>query len=326
MYELPKVHKEQIPMRPIVSTIGSPTYRLAKELSRILTSLLGKNSYTVMNSSDFVHRIRDVHIDQGDQLISLDVTSLFTQVPVDDALNVLKEKLNDDRTQEERTSIPVAQVMQLTELCLRSTYFQFQNQFYEQTDGAAMGSPLSPIIANLFMEHIEEKAITTAPFKPSLWIHYVDDTVIWPHGPAPLKRFHEHLNQQCPSIQFTMETEDDGKIPFLDVLITRNGTQLSTSVYRKPTHTDGYLPFHSHHHLRMLTGVMQCMRNRAHQICEDINKQKELDHLEEVFIANGYPVRTVKKTFSSTARSREKDTEEDPAKPMFVPYVRGVSE
>ena len=111
----------------------------------------------------------------------------------------------------------------------------------------------------------------------------------------------------------------------LDVLITRNGTRLSTLVHRKPTHTDRYLPLHSHHHPRMLTGVMQCMRNRAHQICEDTNKQKELDHLEEVFVANGYPVRTVKRTFSSTARSREKDTEEDPAKPMFVPYVRGVS-
>ena len=107
-------------------------------------------TYTVKNSSDFVHSIRDVHIDQGDQLISFDVTSLFTQVPVDDALKVLKEKLNDDRTLKERISIPVAQVMQLTELCLRSTYFQFENQFYEQTDGAAMGSPLSPIIANLF--------------------------------------------------------------------------------------------------------------------------------------------------------------------------------
>ena len=76
----------------------------------------------------------------------------------------------------------------------------------------------------------------------------------------------------------------------------------------------------------MFTGVMQCMRNRAHQICEDTNKQKELDHLEEVFIANGYLVKTVKRTVSSTARIREKDTEENPAKPMDVPYVRGVSE
>ena len=118
-----------------------------------------------------------------------------------------------------------------------------------------------------------------------------------------------------------METEDDGKIPFLDVLITRYGNRLSTSVYRKPTHTDRYLPSHSHHHPRMLTGVMQCMRHGAHQICDDSNKQAELHYLEEVFIANGYPESTVSRTFSSASRSREKDA----TKPMFLPYVRGVS-
>ena len=71
---------------------------------------------------------------------------------------------------------------------------------------------------------------------------------------------------------------------------------------------------------------MQCMRNRAHQLCDDSHKQAELHHLEEVFIANGYPGRTVKRTLSSTTKTREKDTEEDSAKPMFLPYVRGVSE
>ena len=74
-----------------------------------------------------------------------------------------------------------------------------------------------PIIANLFMEHIEEKAITSAPFQPRLWTRYVDDTfIISPHGPAQLQRLHEHLNQLCPDIHHG-ETEDDGKIPFLDV-------------------------------------------------------------------------------------------------------------
>ncbi len=141
MYGLPKVHKDQVPMKPIVSTIGSPCYRLAKELARILTPIVGKNSYTVTNSTDFVHRIQEVHVAQGDQLISFDVVSLSTQVPVDEALHVLEERLNGDQTLEERTSIPVAQVIHLTELCLRSTFFQFGNHFYEQTDGAAMGSP-----------------------------------------------------------------------------------------------------------------------------------------------------------------------------------------
>ena len=69
------------------------------------------------------------------------------------------------------------------ELCLRTTYFQFQNDYFEQTDGAAMDSPLSPVTANLFMEDLEQKAIQTAVLQPKFWVRYVDNTfVIWPHG------------------------------------------------------------------------------------------------------------------------------------------------
>ena len=76
----------------------------------------------------------------------------------------------EDHTLQERTTIPVPHLVQLTELCVRSTYFSFQNRFYKQKDGAAMGSPLSPIIANLFMEDLEEKAIHSAQSPPTLWI------------------------------------------------------------------------------------------------------------------------------------------------------------
>ena len=95
-----------------------------------------------------------------------------------------------------------------------------------------MGSPLSPIIANLFMEHREEEAIQSAPFQPVVWTHYVDDTfIIWQHDKEELARFHQHLNQQSQSIQFTMEREKEGRIAFLDVLLFRDGACLSTSVY-----------------------------------------------------------------------------------------------
>ena len=144
---------------------------------------------------------------------------------------------------EERTAIPVPRLAQLMELCVRSTYFSFQNQFYKQKDGTAMGSPLSSIIANLFMEDLEEMAIHSVRSLPTLWIHYVDDTiVIWQHGEDQLLQFHRHLNQQCPSIQFTMEREKEGGIAFLDVMVIREGDHLHTSVYRKPTHTDHYIP------------------------------------------------------------------------------------
>ena len=85
-------------------------------------------------------------------MVSFDVVSLFTCVPIDEALKVIEQRLNEDETLMERTSIPVEDICALTELCLKSTYFQYQDQFYEQIEGAAMGSPLSPIIANIYME------------------------------------------------------------------------------------------------------------------------------------------------------------------------------
>ena len=85
-----------------------------------------------------------------------------------------------------------------------------------------MGSPLSPIVANLFMEDFESKAISSALFQPKLWKRFVDDTcVIWPHGKDELDRFFVHLNSQSNSIKFTMDFEVDGSLPFLVVLISR---------------------------------------------------------------------------------------------------------
>ena len=83
-----------------------------------------------------------------------------------------------------------------------------------------MGSPLSPIFANLFMENFEKKAIESYPLKPKLWKRYVDDTnVLWPYGEQELNKFFEHLNIQSVDIKFTMEVEKNGSIPFLDVLV-----------------------------------------------------------------------------------------------------------
>ena len=113
-------------------------------------------------------------------------------------------------------------------------------------------------IANIFMESLEERALKTITQKPSMWIRYVDDTfVIWPHGDDELERFHQHLNQQNQSIKFTIEEEKENQLPFLDVQVRRDGNHLRTSVYCKPTHTDRYINFHSHHHSRVLRGTIQ---------------------------------------------------------------------
>ena len=147
-------------MRPIVSAIGSPSYNLAKELARILTPLAGNTPHSVKNSA-LVERVSVMELEARDRLVSFDVTNLFTQVPVDEALKVLEERLSADVTLTERTSIPVPQLTELIEICLWTTFFQFQDTFYEQVDGAAMGFPFSPIVTNLYMEHLEETALRT---------------------------------------------------------------------------------------------------------------------------------------------------------------------
>ena len=174
-------------------------------------------------------RIRDMGTLAQSQLVSFDVTSLFTPVPVDEALRVVKAKLDTDETLHERTSIPSAHLIELVGLFLGSTCFKFQGKFYEQSDGATMGSPLSPVIANIYMEHLEETTLRTAPLQPTLWLEYVDDAfVIWPHGHKELQYFHEHINQQYLNIQFTMEEEKDGKQVFLDVQVPRSTNLLKT--------------------------------------------------------------------------------------------------
>jgi hypothetical protein len=173
---------------------------------------------------------------------------------------------------------------------LTSTYFCFDGQYYEQTDGVAMGSPLSPVTANFYMEDFEKKAIEQATHKPVCWYRYVDDTfVIWPHGQDKLQEFLNHLNGLHKKIQFTMETEKDGHLPFLDINIyKKTDGSLDRKVYRKPTHTNLYLQRNSHHHPANKQSVLTSLVHRAKTLCDQDSPPQELEFLTAVFKMNGY--------------------------------------
>ena len=104
-----------------------------------------------------------------------------------------------------------------------------------------MGSPVSAVIANLYMDSFEEQAISTSSYKPRIWKRYGNDTFIIIHRRS-VHSFLPHLNNHQPSIRFTMETENDNKLAFLDTAVSREPDgHLTTSVYKKPTHTDQLL-------------------------------------------------------------------------------------
>jgi hypothetical protein len=138
--------------------------------------------------------------------------------------------------------------MELLDICLKTTYFQFDGKFYQHKDGMAMGNSLSPVVSNIFMEYFEEIALDTKYYKPVKLPRYVDDTfVLWPHEQATLQQFLDHLNSIRPTIKFTMEVETNNTLLFLDGLVMKRGPKLTTKVYRKSTHTGRYLYLKSNH-------------------------------------------------------------------------------
>ena len=173
-YGLPKIHKTGNPLRPIISSRGSVTYGVAKVISKVLKPLVGKCPHHIQSTGDFVSKAKRLTLQMGECLSSYDVTSLFTSVPIDPALNIIKDLLEKDEKLNDKTVLSVQNIMELLGFCLNNTYFSFQNKFYEQVEGAAMGSPVIPIVANLYMEYFEGKALASTANPPrygiGLWM------------------------------------------------------------------------------------------------------------------------------------------------------------
>ena len=143
-----------------------------------------------------------------------------------------------------------------------------------------MGSLISPLIANIFMEEFEVKALSFTP-TPSLWLRFVDDTFVInraEHSQAPL----QHINSQDPLIQFTVEPTQQGSLSFLDTLVTiEQDNTFSTTVYRKPTHTDQYLHWNSNHHITAKQSVFNTLTHRAKIVSSSQDKlDQELQHIK----------------------------------------------
>ena len=244
-------------------------------------------------------------------MVSFDVVSLFTKVPVEDSLSFLSHHFTED-------------ILAFFKLVLTSTYFCFDGQYFKQTDGVAMGSPISPVIANFFMEDLEEKALNQATLKPTCWYRYVDDTfVIWPHGKDNLTTFLEHLNGLHKNIQFTIEIEEDGHLPFLDIDIYRKrDSSLGHKVYRKPIHTNLYLHQLSHHHPANKHPVLSSLIHRARALRDQESLAHELEFLTTVLKNNGYNNSQIQRAMKPAARTSE--PKDQPTSTAYIPYTNNT--
>nr|VZI06090.1 unnamed protein product [Spirometra erinaceieuropaei] len=319
-YGLPKVHKDGAPLRPIVSLKGTPTYGLAKWLFRRLKFLTAESDTTVSSSAQFLEKLKGVSIHPNEVMVAFDVTSLFTSIPQDLAIETI-ELLLQSKYDETENRLGHAQILQLLKLCLR-TYFTFVGTIYEQVKGTPMGSPISGFIAEAVLQRLE--SLVFQHHRPKFWARYVDDTFVVLERDQMLT-FQEHLNAVFPDIQFTMEEEENNQLAFLDVLVCRKDCGgLKTKVFRKATNTMQVLNFNSNHPISLKRSCVRTLYRRVETHCsEPEDKIAELQYLRRVFKANGYPRNFVDRCIR---KKDERPNRTDTKSWRALPYVKNVSE
>ena len=192
-----------------------------------------------------------------------------------------------------------------------------------------MGSPVSPVIANIYMEHFKSLAIPLSPTLIKWWLRYVDDGYSATRKDQ-FNKLQEHLNSIDPHIEFTIELPGTGGLPFLDTLTKPTPNTIESTVYRKPTHTDRYLDYNSNHTISAKLSVIHTVIHRAKQVYSTPEfLVKEMDHLHKVLQDNHYPTQ-----FFHQSKPQEKANKKpNPSTVKFIerarvviPYIKGLSE
>ena len=243
-------------------------------------------------------------------MASLDVESLFTNIPLDETINICLKKLFDDEGISNISNLNKSQFKTLLELAVKECYFLCDCKIYKQVDGVAMGNPLGPVLANIFLSYHESRWLTRCPirFRPRFYVRYVDDTFVFFSHESHVAKFVEYMNNQHANIKFTCEKQVDNRLNFLDVLVEKHGKKVSTSIYRKSTFSGLYSKFSSFIPTQYKTGLIRTLLHRIFNISSSYQiMTEEIDKLKDVLIKNEYPKGLIDKTVSDFFNKKYSD-------------------
>nr|VZI52571.1 unnamed protein product [Spirometra erinaceieuropaei] len=297
---------------------NSPYHAIAKWLTEKLKPVqrqLAPRSYR--DTFEFIDDIKDLNVN-GMVMFSLDVSSLFTNVPVTETVDYICDFLS---TSQEEIGIPTKTLKELLLRCTLNVQFLFDNQIYRQEDGVAMGSPLGPLLADVFMGKLERFQLSDQINKLKHYGRYVDDIFEIATAETDVATLLDAANQAHPSIKFTLELETAGSLPFLDVLLSRRPDgSVRRSVYRKKTWSGQYTNFASFVPLQQKRNLVRYLAQRARKICSTDSIEEEIRKIQDSLRENGYPDKFIAKNIAERPVKPATSTAEKKTLFLKVPF------
>ena len=303
---LPKTHKEfdRLPkFRPIIDTTGSTHYNVGKFLTKLLNPLT-INDYAIKDTFDAVHKINNIPkqlYEEGYVLVSFDVCSLFTNVPLSRTINIILKRIYHEKLID--TSLKRRTLKKLIKDTCQKTVFSCNNQLYEQIDGVSMGSSMGPVLASIIMTEFEKLIVQDLISNDIIKFYgrYVDDTLLVVR-PENIPLIHERFNSFDPNIQFTIDQFENEVPHFLDIEISPDGV----TIFRKDTNTGQYTNFSSYTNWSYKIAWIRSLVTRAIRVCSQNKLKKELSQIKKIASWNGFPKFVCNGIINRILKNREK--------------------
>lgn len=284
-YALIKVHKIDFPARPITAAIGSYGFKMSKWLTSIFQKIFNRKGYHIKNSLEVKGKIKGIKINKDEELASYDVTSMFTSITIDLVNKIILTKA--DEFEKMGMNMKILNDI-LNFLLVDCAIFQWKGEFYKQVNSLAMGSPLSPILANIIMTSILEASVPRLITPPKVLCAYVDDTFCIIKSNL-IEKFREILNEFHPKIRFTVERQNNNSIIFLDLKIIKDNKKLLTCWNRRDWASKRLLNFFSSHKKSTIVNTAKAYIKNALLLSSEEFFQKNKEILIDTLESNCFP-------------------------------------
>ena len=301
-YTLTKIHKPTPVGRPIISGCDGPTEKLSAFIDKMLQPIAQKQPSYLKDTTDFINFLEKIKVPKNTILVSMDVTSLYTNIPQEEGIETVCRAY--DMFYNNEPPVPTRLINQALRLILQENSFQFMEGHYLQTHGTAMGTKMAVAFANIFMAKIETEILSKAKYRPIAFKRFIDDVFcLWDINREHIDQFIEQCNNHHPTIKFTAEISEQ-EITFLDTnvykgLRFKTESILDVKTHFKPTETFQYTDFTSCHPPGVKKGfikgeALRLLRTNSSRL----NFEENIAKFKRNLIERGYPEMLIQETLS----------------------------